>query len=211
MDYYVTFLRHGESLGNLEHRFQGQADYPLTEKGRTQARTLGLYWQSQGVTFDACISSPLSRARETAEIVCDILRCPLELDPLWMEINNGQLAGRIEQEIQDRLPPSSDLFTHLGETGESRFELYLRAGRAIQALLDRPPGRYLIVTHGGTLTMAMYILLGVPLAVYPCGPRLLFKNTSFTEFVYETRKKTWRMLRFERPHWCDSDPPDNLL
>ncbi len=40
MDYYVTFLRHGESLGNLEHRFQGQADYPLTEKGRTQARTL---------------------------------------------------------------------------------------------------------------------------------------------------------------------------
>ena len=39
-NYHVTFLRHGESVGNQENRFQGQADFPLTDKGRAQARAL---------------------------------------------------------------------------------------------------------------------------------------------------------------------------
>ena len=42
--YHVTFLRHGESVGNAEDRFQGHADFPLTEKGRTQARSLADRW-----------------------------------------------------------------------------------------------------------------------------------------------------------------------
>ena len=57
--YYVTFLRHGESVGNAEDRFQGHADFPLTGKGRAQARALAERWLAEGVTFDACIASPL--------------------------------------------------------------------------------------------------------------------------------------------------------
>ncbi len=212
LDYYVTFVRHGESQGNEQNRFQGQADYPLTEKGRAQAHALAAYWKAEGVTFDRCITSPLLRARETAEILCAALACPLDVDPLWMEIDNGRLAGLREEEMQENLPNRLAMFTPLGETGESCFQLYLRAGQAIQAVLNRPPGRYLIVTHGGTLTMGMYVLLGISPAVYPCGPRLLFHNTTFAEFVYETKRHAWRLLRFDRPHWSiKNDRPDDLL
>jgi len=44
----------------------------------------------------------------------------------------------------------------------SRWELYLRAGRAIQHILDRSPGRYLVAAHGGVLNMALYAILGIP-------------------------------------------------
>ena len=56
--YHVTFLRHGESVGNAEDRFQGHADFPLTEKGRTQARSLAERWQAEGVTFDTVHRQP---------------------------------------------------------------------------------------------------------------------------------------------------------
>ena len=91
--YHVTFLRHGESAGNAEDRFQGHADFPLTEKGRTQARLLENRWQTEGVTFDMCIASPLLRACQTAENVCATLDISLELDPNLMEINNGLVKG----------------------------------------------------------------------------------------------------------------------
>jgi len=60
--YYITFLRHGESVGNLENRLQGLSDFPLSETGRAQARMLADRWKTEGVTFDTVISSPLSRA-----------------------------------------------------------------------------------------------------------------------------------------------------
>lgn len=67
--YHIVFLRHGESVGNAEDRFQGQADFPLTEKGRAQAKVRAERWLAEGVNFDRCISSPLLRSRQTAEIV----------------------------------------------------------------------------------------------------------------------------------------------
>ena len=80
--YHVTFLRHGESVGNQENRFQGQADYPLTEKGREQARSLAGHWKAERVTFDQCFASPLLRAWETAQIVSSALDVPLLEEPL---------------------------------------------------------------------------------------------------------------------------------
>ncbi len=65
----IIFLRHGESVGNAESRWQGQADYPLTDKGRQQAQALAERWLTEKRAFDYIISSPLSRASETAEII----------------------------------------------------------------------------------------------------------------------------------------------
>ncbi len=74
--YQITFLRHGESVGNAEERFQGHADFPLTEKGLAQARALNARWQKLGLTFDQVFSSPLLRARQTAEIIAEGLHIP---------------------------------------------------------------------------------------------------------------------------------------
>ena len=202
--FHVTFLRHGESVGNAEDRFQGHADYPLTRKGRTQARALADRWQVEGVTFDKCIASPLLRACQTAEIVCATLNIPLELDPDWMEINNGLVSG-LTPEQAERVSPRPDFmtpYTRFGETGESRWELYLRAGRAIQHILDRSPGRYLVAAHGGVLNMALYAILGIPVQADSGGPRFMFHNTTFTTFTYEPERHNWRMLNFDdRRHW----------
>lgn len=204
--YQVTFLRHGESVGNAEKRFQGQADFHLTARGRDQARALAGHWQAEGVTFDRAFSSPLLRARETAEIICAALKIPLELDPGWMEIDNGMLSGLTNEEGRQRVP-EPDFFTpytRWGVNGESRWELYLRAGGNIQKLLDHPAERTLVVTHGGILNMAMYALLGIPVQADFSGPRFHFDNTSFTTFSYDPQHHNWRMLHLDHNlYWQD--------
>jgi 2,3-bisphosphoglycerate-dependent phosphoglycerate mutase len=197
--YHITFLRHGESVGNLENRFQGHADFPLTGTGRAQAHALAERWQAEGRTFDQVFSSPLSRARETAEIVCATLSAPLELDPEWMEINNGLLAGLSDQEANQAVPRPQFMtpYTRFGSTGESRWELYLRAGRAIQRILDRAPGCYLVLAHGGILNMTMYAILGIPIQADSTGPRFMFHNTTFAAFTYDPEHHNWSLLHFD--------------
>ncbi len=204
--YHVTFLRHGESVGNAEDRFQGHFDFPLTRKGRLQARALAKRWQGEGILFDQCIASPLLRARQTAEIISKTLNLPLELDPDWMEIDNGLLAGlTLEEAAQvSPRPGFTTPYTRYGQTGESRWEVYLRAGRAIQHFLDRPPGRILVAAHGGILNMALYAILGIPVQANSSGPRFMFHNTTFATFTYEPERHNWRLLNFDdRRHWMD--------
>lgn len=201
--YYVTFLRHGESVGNQENRFQGQADFPLTEKGREQARALASHWKAERATFDQCFASPLLRAWETAQIISSALDVPLAEEPLWMEMDNGRLAGLRDTEINwDEEQKFVTPYTRVGETGESRLEVYLRAGRAIQSILDRPPGKYLVVSHGGILNMAMYSLFSISPQAQHHGPRFWFRNTTFASFSYDPEFHNWRLLHFDRPHWA---------
>jgi 2,3-bisphosphoglycerate-dependent phosphoglycerate mutase len=202
--YHLTFLRHGESVGNMENRFQGHADFPLTETGRAQARALAERWQAEERCFDRAFSSPLLRARETAEIICTALNVSLELDPDWMEIDNGLLAGLSDEEAQQAVPRPQFMtpYTRFGQTGESRWELYLRAGRNIQRILEHAPGCYLVASHGGILNMTMYAILGIPIQADSTGPRFMFHNTTFATFTYEPEHHNWRMLHFDdRPHW----------
>ena len=196
--YTITLLRHGESLGNAGGIAQGQADFELSETGVAQARALANYLQRESVTFDRIISSPLQRARQTAEIIAATLRLPVEFDPNWMEINIGQLSGLSPEEAAQRFPRPS--FTHpyqaVGGDGESRWELYLRAGRAVQDLLLRTPGSYLVVSHGGILKMAIYAMLGIiPQANFQ-GPRFRFYNTSFAVFQYDPANHNWILEKF---------------
>jgi len=202
--YSITFLRHGESVGNLENRFQGQADFPLTGTGRAQAQALAERWQAEGRTFERIFSSPLARARETAEIICAALNMSLELDPEWMEINNGQLAGMSDEEAAESIPRPAFItpYTHTGRTGESRWEVYLRAGRNVQRLLENPAGHMLVVAHGGILNMTMYAILGIPVQADHTGARFMFHNTTFATFTYDPTHHNWNMLHFDhRPHW----------
>jgi len=199
--YYVTFLRHGESTGNQEGRFQGHADFPLTDRGREQARALGKYWNETGVSFDRCFASPLSRAKDTAEIICAPLNIPVELDENWMEMNNGKLAGLREDEIDWDEPKFMTPYSRFGDTGESRMEIFNRATHGIQSILDREPGRYLVVAHGGILNMAMYSVMSIYPQAHHNGPRFYFRNTTYADFSYDPEWHNWRLLRFDRSHW----------
>lgn len=206
--YHITFLRHGESVGNAEGYHQGQHDFPLTEKGRQQAHSLAKRWQEESKHFDTFIASPLARARETAEIVAAALDLPLEFDPIWMERDNGQLAGMRPEDALVQYPPPPFVHPYLaiGQTGESQWELYLRGGKALQSLLDRPPAAYLILSHGGLLNMVLYAILGiVPHANFQ-GPRFRFSNTGFATLTYDPTEHKWAVHGInDRLHWPESD------
>jgi broad specificity phosphatase PhoE len=190
--YTFVFVRHGESVGNVESRWQGQSDYVLTERGRAQARALAQRWQSEGVKFDLIISSPLVRARETAEILGSALNAPVQLDPILMERHIGEMEGLTAEEVRKKPhPPYITPYDPIGGEGEGDWALFLRAGRALHALVRRSPGSYLIVSHGGLLNQLMNAIIGIAPHVDPSGVRFRFENTAFARVMYYPHQHRW--------------------
>lgn len=193
----ITLLRHGESMGNVERIYQGRTNFDLTDKGRDQSQALAARWQEEGFSFDQIISSTQSRARQTAEIIAESLSVPLEFDLDWKEIDNGLLAGLTLDEAAERhpFPEFMNPYQQIGETGESHWDLFLRAGRAVQNLLRRPPGSYLIVSHGGILNRVMYTILGIDPQANFAGARFRFRNTGYAVIYYDPDRHVWLLDR----------------
>lgn len=210
--FHITLLRHGESEGNATDLIQGQADFPLTPKGIQQARSLAARWQAVQASFDSplfdnIITSPLARARQTAEIIGAEFNLPVELDPLWIERGFGRLDGMPLAEIQGLDPPVD--FHHPyrppGEGGESSVDLFLRASQALRSVVRRPVGNYLIVSHGAILNMVVYAILGITPQGHYNSPRFRFGNTAFANFTYDAETRRWHLLSFDNPE----DPLSN--
>lgn len=194
--YHITLLRHGESVGNAENRLQGRADFPLSEAGREQARKLAARWKAEDVKFDATIASPLARALETAQIISEALGIPnFETDPLWMERDMGKRSGLTMAEIRSRFPEPEFVnpYESWSEQGESDWELYLRGGQALHKLLQRPPARYLVVSHGAILNKVFYSILGITPQPNYHGAHFQLGNTSFSAFRYNPQSHHWRV------------------
>ena len=190
--YTFVFLRHGESIGNAESRWQGQSDYALTERGRAQARALAERWKSEGAKFDLIVSSPLVRAKETAEIIASVLDAKIELDPILLERNIGEMEGLTMEEVRKiPQPPYITPYDPIGGEGEGDWALFLRAGQALHDLVRRPPGRYLIVSHGGLLNQLMNAIIGIAPHVDPSGVRFRFENTAFARVIYFPHQHRW--------------------
>jgi 2,3-bisphosphoglycerate-dependent phosphoglycerate mutase len=201
-----VFLRHGESTGNAEKRHQGQADFPLTEQGIKQVKRLAAYWKERNMEFDKAFSSPLSRAVESAEILSRILKVELTFDPIWMERDNGDLAGMLHDEARQELPPPDfiPLFQPIAVTGESQWELFLRAGTALNQLVKNPPGRYLIISHGGFLNMVIHAAVGLTPQPNFQGPHFRFSNTGYTTLRYKPENDNWILLGHNFTHHLDN-------
>jgi 2,3-bisphosphoglycerate-dependent phosphoglycerate mutase len=201
--YVFTFLRHGKSTGNMEGRLQGQSEYPLTDSGHKQARQLAKYWCDQKRTFDQIIASPLERARQTAEILAEALEAPIETDPIWMERFFGSWEGLTIEEVHQVHSDFdfSDLTQRPGQNGESLLELYARASQALQSLLNRPAGEYLIVSHGAMLQMTFYTMLGLSPLLNFQRLRFQFDNTAFSNLSYDPKRQLWLITGINQtPH-----------
>lgn len=197
--YHFTLLRHGESTGNADGVFQGQEDFPLTESGRKQVRSVASRWQFEEVHFDRIITSPLVRARETAEIISAALNIPIETNPDWIERDAGLYSGLGQEEARERYPVPliRPPYQPFAQTGESLWDLYLRAGHAVKDLLKFPPGHFLVVSHGGILNMAMYAILGIVPQLNFSGARFRFGNAGFARLTYRASDHTWRLLSMD--------------
>lgn len=191
--FVLTLLRHGESIGNVESRWQGQSDFRLTDTGRAQVQALAERWQVEDVKFDLIVTSPLLRAKETAEIIASALNVNVESEPLLMERDIGEYAGLTALEVRSRFA-QSDFYTpydSVGGSGEGDWELFLRAGLALHNLLKREPGQYLIVSHGGLLNQLMHAIVGIGPQANNAGTRFRFHNTAFARLIYFPHQHRW--------------------
>ena len=164
----LILIRHGESTWNAEGRLQGDADIPLSEHGRRQARDLAPLVMELEPT-DA-VTSDLSRARETATL----LGYPdAAADVAWREANLGAWTGRLAADLIG-LDGDGYQAWRIGHAtppdGESWDRLTARVGAALQPLMERD-GRHLIVTHGGPIRAACAFLLALgPASIVPVSP-----------------------------------------
>lgn len=194
MDFYkIILLRHAESVGNAEGYYQGQEDFPLTKRGISQVKRLIARWLVDGTRIDQIITSPLARAKQTAEMISRDFNLPLLLDSDWSERDMGVLTG-VKREEADDIYPKPEFFTPydtMAETGEGNWALYLRAGKAIHGILQRPPARYLVVSHGGILNQALHVVFGMTPQASGQGIHFRFVNTAFATVYYEPEKHKW--------------------
>lgn len=126
----VLLVRHGQSEWNARGRWQGQADPPLTDLGRAQARAAA---RSLGA-LDAIFSSDLQRAADTAEIISAELGIgPVVIDEALRERDAGEWSGLTRSEIEDRYPG------WLGSSGDQQSDRHVAFSPAAGAQ-RRPPG-----------------------------------------------------------------------
>jgi probable phosphoglycerate mutase len=140
----LVLVRHGETEWNRLGRVQGRTDIPLNETGRAQARATAE--RLAGGRFDAVVSSPLSRAAETARIIADGLGVGhVELVDDLVERNYGEAEGMTGADIDAR-------FGGVLEAQETREETIARAKPALLAIAEQHPDeRVLVVSHGGVI------------------------------------------------------------
>jgi broad specificity phosphatase PhoE len=195
-------------VGNAESRWQGQSDFPLTDTGRAQVSALAGRWLKEKAKFDYLISSPLLRAKETAEIIASVLNISVETDPLWLERDNGDFSGLTAYEVRQNFqhPSFSTPYDPVGGDGEGDWELFLRAGQALHSLLKREPARYLIVSHGGLLNQVMHAVMGIAPQANNAGTRFRFGNTAFAQLMYYPHQHRWAIDKLnDHAHWLDAN------
>jgi len=87
----LYLVRHGQTESSRRMAYSGRADIALTEHGRGQARVAAEQLAGSGI--DAVVSSPLIRARETAQAIADATGAPLEVDERLTEVDYGDFEG----------------------------------------------------------------------------------------------------------------------
>lgn len=160
----LYLARHGESTGNAQQLIFGRRDYPLTEKGRAQARALGR--SLEGARIERVVSSPLVRALETARIACP--GDAIETDARLTEQFMGRWEGLTEAEA---LADNASLWRAMLSDwtrdqaappgGESYAALKTRVFQALDEIIARGENT-LIVTHAGVLAALSELLLKTP-------------------------------------------------
>ena len=169
----IYFVRHGETDWNKERKIQGQVDIPLNEFGRHLARETakGL----RDVPFDVCFTSPLERARETAQIILQGRDVPILEDKRILEMNFGVLEGKCCSKEGWDVPDSFQMFFddpvhyQAPEGGEDFQAVRKRTGDFLNWLFAQEQYRdstVLVTTHGAAMAGLLNNLKKKPLAEY---------------------------------------------
>lgn len=160
----LVLWRHGQTDWNVANRFQGQADVPLNVTGLAQARASAGVLRRLGV--DAIVSSPLSRARTTADTLAELVGLPVAIDERLTEIGVGSWEGQIAEDIYRDHPEFASALAagrdaRRSPTGETATEVSIRMSAALREIAETHPGRTVVVaSHGLAIRMGTAGVLG---------------------------------------------------
>ncbi len=167
----TLLLRHGQTELSIERRFAGRGDIELTKAGRAQAAAAAARLAAAG-GIDLIVSSPLRRARHTAEPVAEATGAPIVIDDDLVETDFGSWEGLTFGEVGERWPDEMKAWLASADAappgGESFTSVARRAVRAVDRLTEAHQGRkLLIVSHVTPIkTLLCRALLAPPAAMY---------------------------------------------
>lgn len=144
---HLYFVRHGETVWNVENKICGATDSPLTEKGRNQAKELGKLIVAEGIVFDEIIYSPLSRAKDTALIISEETKIPARVENRLIEQNFGKWEGTPRNGLDFKADKEN--FATDYEGGESMLKLCQRIYNLLDDIKHDENKTYLLVAHNG--------------------------------------------------------------
>jgi ribonuclease H / adenosylcobalamin/alpha-ribazole phosphatase len=154
----TLLLRHGATALSAERRFAGRGDIPLTEEGLRQAAAAAERLAARG-GIDVIVTSPLRRARQTAEAVALATGAPLQADDGLAEVDFGKWEGLTFAEASERWPEELSSWMGNVDAAPPDGESFAAAMRRVNAALDRllaehPFGTLLLVSHVSPIKIA---------------------------------------------------------
>lgn len=161
----IYFIRHGETASNVEGRFRGRADIPLSENGVRQSIALGE--SMRNIPLTAIYSSPLARSIQTAEK----LACGRNLDvmphPKFQNIDLGEWTDKPRSEIIEKYPAMWKRWITEPEDmslpgGESVMDVQRRCGEGIRNIVQVHRGESIaVVSHRAVLKPLLADIIGI--------------------------------------------------
>jgi broad specificity phosphatase PhoE len=195
---HLLFVRHGETVGNLEQIAHGQSESPLNERGVRQAKLTAHMLRGWERDYHRVYTSPLSRAQHTGQHIASSLRLPIDTHDDLIEGFLGDWEGVTYQELDDfgfaKHSIKDDDFS--GHSGESPNQLGNRVARAVSEIRGRHPDENIIlVSHGAAIAHLIARLLDTRPAF---GYQYLMHNSAVTElaFVDDSDKPELSTLNF---------------
>jgi broad specificity phosphatase PhoE len=155
----ISFVRHGQTAVNAGGRLQGRLDAPLSELGLEQARALGELFAHERVT--RVLTSPLARARDTAQLIAVRHRATVEVDDRLVELDYGDWDGLGLRDV-----PAGDWATWRADpqfappNGESLVAVTQRMSAFLSDVLHEAEGT-VAVSHVSPIKAAVCCALGV--------------------------------------------------
>lgn len=203
---HLYMIRHAQSYVNLESWRDGNKDAGLTDLGQRQAQALAAWMQIELPPLDRLYCSTMLRARETGEIVAEVLGLTLEFDDRIREIGNNRLdhtpwpADELPQEFADYWSterPFSPI-TPPHDKSETFAHFRARIGMFIEQLADTHRDEQIaVVTHGGVVEAAFDHIFNVGMW-RRC--EIMDHNTGVSYFCYidHPNRETWQLFYHNR-------------
>ena len=143
----VYFIRHGQTVWNVQHRIAGVTDVELTEEGYRQARAAAEELRNSGIRIDEIWSSPLRRASETARILSEATGIPWRSEPRLKEQNFGRWEGKAT--VDEGFILEKQQFTRRYGGCESMLQVAQRVYDVLDELKQVPDRTRILVAHNG--------------------------------------------------------------